>query len=202
MRLAQIKARLKNYNVGIAGCGGLGSNCAVALARTGIGGLILVDYDTVERSNLNRQYYFLNQLGMKKVEALKENIESIDPIVKVKTIFTILTPSNCAEIFRDSDLVVEALDKAEEKAWLIQTLMEKYSGMQVVSGSGIAGYGSNNKIKTRRYGNLWVCGDGETEVSDEDPPLAPKVSIVAGMEANQAVEILLKKIQENEDKTE
>ncbi|MBN2364252.1 sulfur carrier protein ThiS adenylyltransferase ThiF [candidate division WOR-3 bacterium] len=202
MKFDQIKTRLKNCNVGIAGCGGLGSNCAVILARTGIGGLILVDYDTVERSNLNRQYYFLNQLGRKKVEALKENIESIDPTVRVKTIFTKLTPSNCAEIFRDSDLVVEALDKAEEKAWLIQALMGKKPEMRVVSGSGIAGFGSNNRIKTRRYGNLWVCGDGETEVSDENPALAPKVSIVAGMEANQAVEILLKKIHENEDKTE
>jgi sulfur carrier protein ThiS adenylyltransferase len=72
MQDAEVRKRLIEFRIGIAGCGGLGSNCAVALSRVGIGRLILVDFDVVELSNLNRQYYFRDQIGLLKTEALTE----------------------------------------------------------------------------------------------------------------------------------
>ncbi|MBN1150581.1 sulfur carrier protein ThiS adenylyltransferase ThiF [candidate division WOR-3 bacterium] len=183
---------LRRRKVGIAGCGGLGSNCAVSLARAGIGGLLLVDFDFVTESNLDRQYYFINQVGKKKVEALQENILGVDPEVKVETFFGRIREDNVKELFGDCGLIVEALDVAQEKAFFIQKVSECFPRKPIVSGSGIAGYGSNNRIKTRRFGNLWVCGDGETEVSKQNPPLSPKVTAIANLQANQILEIILK----------
>ena len=68
--------KIQNKTIGIAGCGGLGSNCAIALARIGIGKLIIVDFDSIDKSNLNRQYYFIDQIGKPKVDALEYNISS------------------------------------------------------------------------------------------------------------------------------
>ncbi|MBN1619367.1 sulfur carrier protein ThiS adenylyltransferase ThiF, partial [candidate division WOR-3 bacterium] len=174
------------------GCGGLGSNCAMSLARTGIGKLVLADFDVVDESNLNRQYYFLSQTGKKKIEALKENILSVNPSVEIETHEVRIQSGNAEEIFRNSDVVVEAFDKAEDKAMLVGIILEKFPNKYIVSASGLAGYGSNNSIKTAAYGNLFLCGDGKTEVSDDNPPLAPKVPIVANMQANQVVELLMK----------
>ena len=80
----KIKIKLKNASVGIAGIGGLGSNASIALARAGIGRLVLVDFDKVDINNLDRQYYFLDQIGQLKVNAMKENIRRIDPKIKVE----------------------------------------------------------------------------------------------------------------------
>ena len=74
MRFSEIKTHLKKFRVGIAGAGGLGSNCAIALARSGVGTIVLSDFDVIEEPNLNRQYYFIDQVGMMKTVALKENI--------------------------------------------------------------------------------------------------------------------------------
>ena len=65
--------KLKRTCIGIAGCGGLGSNCAMALARAGVGRLVIADFDIVSAENLDRQYYFLDQVGQKKVLALRDN---------------------------------------------------------------------------------------------------------------------------------
>ena len=87
-----IHQKIKSAVVGIAGLGGLGSTLAIALARIGIGTLILVDFDVVEPSNLNRQQYFVHQIGMPKVEALQENISRVNPCVKVHTHLERLDP--------------------------------------------------------------------------------------------------------------
>ncbi len=179
--------------MGIAGCGGLGSNCAMSLARTGIGKLVLADFDVVDDSNLNRQYYFLSQIGKKKIEALKENILAVNPSAGVETYDVRIQSENAQIIFRDCDIVVEAFDKAEDKAMLVGTILEKFPDKYIVSASGLAGFGFNNSIKTVAHGNLFLCGDGITEVSDDNPPLAPRVSIVANMQANQVVELLMTK---------
>jgi sulfur carrier protein ThiS adenylyltransferase len=186
-----ILERLRNKSVGIAGCGGLGSNCAVALARIGIGRLVIADFDAVSADNLNRQYYFLEQVGQKKVQALKDNIRRIDPQVEVTACDRRLDPASVSEVFRDCQVIVEAFDRAEMKKMLIETVLERMPGKFVVAGSGLAGYGNNNDLRTRRIGNLFICGDERREVSDAAPPLAPRVGIVANLQANQAVEILL-----------
>ena len=182
---------LKNKTVGIAGAGGLGSNCAVALARVGVGNLIITDFDVIDKSNLNRQYYFLHQLGQKKVIALRNNINLINPEVKVNAIDIKLQAEDIVKIFSDCDVIVEAFDLAEMKHMIIETVLLEMPDKIIVSGVGLAGWGNNNSITISYSDRLIICGDGETEVSDDLPPLAPRVGIVANMQANQVLEILL-----------
>ncbi len=191
MTFKEIKKILKRKKIGIAGCGGLGSNCAVALARTGIGKLILADFDVVRKSNLNRQYYFTDQLGQKKVFALEDNIYFINPRVKIEAHDVKLDTAAIVKIFKNCDVIIEAFDDAEMKQMIIETVLEQLPDKPIISGIGMAGFGNSNSIKTEQHGNLYICGDQKTEVSEEMPPLAPRVGIVAMMQANKAIEILL-----------
>jgi len=186
-----IRDQIKTKTVGIAGCGGLGSNCAVALARVGVGKLILADFDVVETSNLNRQYFFRSQVGMPKVFALADNINRIDEGIQIDTHHLHLSAENIPVIFGDCDVIVEAFDKAEMKQMIVETVLDMMPGKKLVCGVGLAGWGDNDIIKMRAHDNLYICGDLENEVSDVFPPLAPRVGIVAHMEANQVLEILL-----------
>lgn len=195
MNSDQIKEILKNKTVGIAGCGGLGSNCAVALARAGMGKLIIADFDVVEKSNLNRQYYFHEQIGRKKVTGLSENIQSIDPTVKVETHDIKLDTKNIIGIFNNCDVIVEAFDKAEMKQMIIEAVGESLPQTPLVVGLGMAGWGDSNSIHTRQADNLFICGDEVKEVANNFPPLAPRVGIVANMQANTVLEILLDPIK-------
>lgn len=188
-----VRDHLKNFTVGIAGCGGLGSNCAVALARVGIGRLILADFDVVEESNLNRQYFFRSQIGEHKCYALKENISLIDDGVGIDTHVVILTPANIPDIYRNCDVIVEAFDSADQKQMIIETVMEKMPDTPLVSGVGMAGWGRSHLIRMERYDNLYICGDQKTEANESLPPLAPRVGIVANMQANTVMEILFEK---------
>jgi len=191
MRLEHITAILKNKRVGIAGCGGLGSNCTVALARAGVGTLVIADFDVVSVANLNRQYYFLDQVGMKKTEALKYNILRINPMIRIIAHDTRLTKENIPGTFTGCDAVVEAFDLADQKQVIIEAMLDKMPSMPLVVGSGMAGYGMNDVIRCRRAGNLWICGDETSEIGPEMPPMAPRVGMVAGMQANVVMEILL-----------
>lgn len=192
MRFDEIKEILSHKTIGIAGCGGLGSNCAVSLARSGIGKLVIADFDKVDQSNLNRQFYFFDQIGQQKSFTLEDNLYLVNPEVEVDAHDIKLTSKNIPELFTDCDIIVEAFDLAEMKQMIIETVMEKMPGTPLVTGVGVAGYGNNNSIHTKQDGNLYLCGDFDKEVSDDSPPLAPKVAIVANMQANLVLEILLK----------
>lgn len=135
-----VHEKVKNFSVGIAGLGGLGSNAAMSLARIGIGKLLLVDFDVVEPSNLNRQQYFIRHIGMKKTEALKDLIQECNPFVEVETIDTFLDESNMAEIFKDVDIIMEAFDNAVSKALLTNTVLTKMKDKKLVAASGMAGF--------------------------------------------------------------
>lgn len=191
MTFDQIKNKLKIKTVGIAGAGGLGSNCAVALARSGIGKLIIADFDVVSESNLNRQYYFYNQIGQIKVNALKENINQINPEVHITVHNTKIDRLNFPYIFSECDIIVEAFDKAEEKQMLIETALTEFPKKPIISGLGMAGYGNSNSLRSRQIDNLYICGDETSEISEDNPPLAPRVGIIANMQANLVLEILL-----------
>jgi sulfur carrier protein ThiS adenylyltransferase len=191
MTAEEIAKRLSGKRVGIAGCGGLGSNCAVALARVGVGELIIVDFDVISLGNLNRQYYFHDQIGFKKVYALKSNIERINPFVKVVTHDKRLTPENIPAIFTGCDVIVEAFDLADQKEMLLESILSTLPSVPVVVGLGIAGWGKNDKIHCRKVENIYVCGDEISEISSDLPPIAPRVGIVANMQANVVLEILL-----------
>jgi len=192
MRFSEIKTHLSKYTVGIAGAGGLGSNCAVALARSGVGTLIIADFDIVEEPNLNRQYYFISQIGSLKTTALKLNIKNIDTGVKVIDHPVKLDRNNITTIFARCNLIIEAFDNAEMKEMLIETVQMKMPGIPLIVGSGMAGFGNSNSIRCRKIDEtLYVCGDESSEVSDNHPPLASRIGIVANMQANTAIEILM-----------
>ena len=193
MRFEEIKNILKDKIIGIAGCGGLGSNCAVALARVGIGKLILADFDLIEESNLNRQYFFYDQIGKSKAEALKTNIEKINPAADVEAHNLKLEPQDIISLFNRCDVIVEAFDKAEMKEMIIETVQSELRGKPLVCGVGMAGWGGNESIKVERYDNLYIVGDRTSEVSNDNPPIAPRVGIVSNMMANVVLEILLGK---------
>ena len=193
MRFSEIKTHLGKFRVGIAGAGGLGSNCAVALARSGVGTLVLSDFDIIEEPNLNRQYYFTDQIGMMKTDALKENIERINPDVIVIPYQKRLDNKNIPEIFSGCNVIVEAFDRSDMKEMLIETVQMKMSGTPLVVGSGMAGWGESETIRCRKIDDtLYVCGDESSEVSSNLPPMAPRVGIVANMQANVVIEILMK----------
>jgi sulfur carrier protein ThiS adenylyltransferase len=192
MRFSEITSHLSKFKVGIAGAGGLGSNCAVALARSGVGTLVLCDFDHVESENLNRQYFFIDQVGMPKTLALKANIARINPAVSVITFQEKLNRDNIPQVFSECHVIVEAFDKAVMKEMLVETVQVKMPGKPVIVGSGVAGWGNNDMIRCRKIdNNLYVCGDESSEVSDSLPPMAPRVGIVANMQANMVIEILM-----------
>ncbi len=192
MNFEEIKLLLENKTVGIAGCGGLGSNCAVALARVGVGRLIICDFDIIVESNLNRQYYFYDQIGLKKAPTLKANIHKINPKIDVIACDIKLDSSSIVALFRECDVIVEAFDRADMKQMLLETVLTEMVEMPIVSGVGMAGWGNSNAIRMRQYGKLFICGDGVSEVSEEEPPLAPRVGMAANMQANTVLEVLLK----------
>lgn len=195
MGFRDVKAHLSKFRVGIAGAGGLGSNCAVALARSGVGTLVICDFDVVEPSNLNRQYFFSRQIGRLKTLALKENISEIDCEITVIASSEKLNESNIPEIFHGCDLLIEALDSAEMKQMFIETALTKFEGVAVIAGSGLAGWGGSNELRCRKIdASLFVCGDESSSDSPETPVMAPRVGIVACMQANLAIELLMKKI--------
>jgi sulfur carrier protein ThiS adenylyltransferase len=195
MNFSEIENHLKKFRVGIAGAGGLGSNCAAALARTGIGTLVIADFDKVEPSNLSRQYYFVDQVGMMKTAALKENLVRIRPEINIVAHQLKLDKKNITAIFTGCHVIVEAFDKAEMKEMLIETVQKELPGIPLIVGSGMAGWGNSEILKFRKIDEtLFVCGDELSEVSENSPTLAPRVGIVASMQANTVVEILMKQV--------
>lgn len=181
--------KLKQKVVAIAGCGGLGSNAAAALARSGLEKLKIADFDVVEASNLNRQYFFLQDVGKYKVNALADSLKKINPEVKIETFCTKLSSDNVCDFFRGADLLVEAFDSADSKLWLIERWSNLFPDKPVVCGSGIAGIGDFSEIHLKKRGNLYICGD---EYSDMNLGfIAPKVAIVANLQALTAIKILL-----------
>lgn len=183
-----VHAKINQATVGIAGLGGLGSAIAVALARIGIGKLVLADFDVVEPSNLNRQQYFIDQLGLPKADALEDNLQRINPYVHYEAHCVRISPDNISELFGAVDVMVEAFDRADQKAMLLQHFKAK----PIVAASGLAGYGPGDTIGVRRMGkNIYVVGDLSTGAAPGCGLMAPRVGIAAHMQANQVLRILL-----------
>ena len=183
------RAALESARVGIAGAGGLGSNCAMHLVRAGVKHLTIADFDVVNESNLNRQFFFRDQIGQKKVEALKANLLRIEPDADIRIVDTKLDASSTKELFADCTIVVEAFDVVEAKAMILAALAG--SGKKLVTASGLAGWGRSNAMRVRKMGNIVAIGDGETSVGDGAAPVSPRVGIAAAMEANAVVSLLL-----------
>lgn len=187
----QLRSIVSGATVGIAGAGGLGSNCAASLIRAGVRRLVIADFDEVTRSNLDRQYYFLSQVGRFKVEALKENLLAIDPDAQIVIHKLRVDPSVAKRIFAGCGVIVEAFDDAEEKVMLIETCLRVFPGAHIVAASGLAGIGNFEAIRVVHRGRLHLCGDFESETSPLSPPVAPRVGIVANLQADIVLELLL-----------
>lgn len=181
-------AILQQQTVAVAGCGGLGSNVAVLLARAGIGRLILIDHDVVEPSNLNRQHFFLDDLGQLKVEALAAHLRRIRPEIGLDLRPRKLEPADVPGLGA-ADLLVEAFDRAEAKRWLIEAWCEAFPDRWVIGASGLSGLGRTEHIGVRRSGKIVMCGDFTSDMAEG--LCAARVALVAAMQANLAVECLV-----------
>ncbi|MCR5208946.1 MAG: thiamine biosynthesis protein ThiF [Lachnospiraceae bacterium] len=183
--------RLVNSTVAICGLGGLGSNIAISLTRAGVGKLILIDFDKVDPSNLNRQQYKMCQLGMFKTEALSENLKEITPYVGIEYHTVKMDDDNIEELLKDADIVCEAFDKAENKAMLVNAVLEKFKEKIIISGSGMAGFGSANTISTKKVmKRLYLCGDTTSDVNDGIGLVASRVMVCAAHEAHMVIRLL------------
>ena len=186
-----LQKKISSAKVAVCGLGGLGSNIAIALARAGVGQLHIIDFDRVDISNLNRQQYFAEQVGLYKTEALSENLHRIAPYCKITTDCIKLDENNILSILKDDDIICEAFDVAEEKAILVNCILENFPEKFIVGGSGMAGLGSANTIKTRKImKNFYLCGDGESDVSDGMGLYSSRVMVCAGHQANMILRII------------
>lgn len=188
----EMQVKLRGAKVAVAGLGGLGSNIAVMLARSGIGKLLLVDFDVVDVTNLNRQMYFIPQLGKPKAEALPEILRQINPYLTYESVCVKVTPENVKELFYEYPIVCEAFDKPDQKAMLVRELLTQCPNTTVVSGNGMAGYGDTNEIRTQQMmGRLYVCGDQSTDVGNGIGLIAPRVAACAAHEANKVLQLIM-----------
>ena len=189
--MISIAENLANAAVGVAGMGGLGSVVAECLLRSGVGKLVIADFDVVEKSNLNRQRYFADQVGSLKVESAKENLLRINPKAVIETYNQKITAENAPHIFAEADVVAECLDDADQKQMLVETILTK-TDKTIVSGSGMAGFGDSNSIETRHISDrLIICGDFQSGIDNNKIVTAGRVGIVACHQANAIVELII-----------
>jgi len=188
----ELRARLHGCTVAIIGCGGLGSNVAEMLVRSGVGRLTLVDFDAVDERNLNRQFFFRDQIGMPKVIALAENLQRIRSDVRLDLVQDRVTPENLVGLVRGACAIVEAVDEAGVKAMIVNTCLAELPDIPLVTASGLAGYGSTNAIVTERMADgLYVVGDLTSDVRDGHPLFASRVMAAAAAQAHAVVRVLL-----------
>lgn len=187
----ELQKKFASATVAVCGLGGLGSHIAFALARAGVGRLILIDFDRVDITNLNRQQYKANQIGFDKTEALKENLKEIAPYVQIKTHCEKLTEKNIPEFLKEADIICEAFDNPECKALLTDTVLCLMKEKYLVAASGMAGLGSGNIICTRKItDHFYLCGDGVSEAADGMGLISSRVMLCAAHQAHMVLRIL------------
>lgn len=184
--------KLSAAKVAVAGLGGLGSNVAFALARIGVGHLHLIDFDRVDLTNLNRQQYFIRHIGLYKTEALKQELEEINPYLEILTDCVKVTEQNLKQLFCEEDIVCEAFDVPEAKAMLAAGIREHFPDKILVAASGMAGYGGSNAIHTRMiHEHFYLCGDEAAAPAPGNGLMAPRVALCAAHQANLITELIL-----------
>ena len=192
----ELQQAFSSATVAICGLGGLGSNIAIALARAGIGKLILIDFDRVDITNLHRQQYKADQIGMYKTDALTDNLREIAPYIELEAHIERITEDNAVTLLSDADIICEAFDDAECKAMLTNTVLSEMPDKYLVAASGMAGMGVTNSIKTRRItSKFYLCGDEMSEVSDGIGLVAPRVALCAAHQAHTVLRILAKQFE-------
>ena len=183
--------------VAVCGLGGLGSNIAIALARAGIGKLILIDFDRVDITNLHRQQYKADQIGMYKTVALAENLKEIAPYISLEIHTERITEDNVLTLLKDADIICEAFDDAECKAMLTEIVLTEMRDKYLVAASGMAGLYDANRIKTRKVASrFYLCGDEESDVADGLGLVSSRVMICAAHQAHTVLRILASNFEE------
>ena len=191
-----LQKKFSSATVAVCGLGGLGSNIAVSLARAGIGKLILIDFDRVDITNLNRQQYKAAQIGRFKTDALLENLKEIAPYIKTECHTVRINKENALSLLEKADIICEAFDNAECKAMLTDTVLENMPNKFLVAASGMAGMGSTNSIKTKRITKkFYLCGDGVSDVNDGIGLVAPRVMLCAAHQAHTVLRILAEEFE-------
>lgn len=187
----ELQNKISAARVAVCGLGGLGSNIAIALARAGVGHLHLIDFDRVDLTNLNRQQYAVGQLGQYKTDALRETLSLVSPYCDVTCDTIKITEENLPELLKNEDYICEAFDRAEAKAMLVSGVLEHFPEKYLVSGSGLAGLGSANTIRTRRVSKrFYLCGDGTSDSSVGLGLVASRVLVCAAHEANMILRLI------------
>ena len=193
---AELQKKISAARVAVCGLGGLGSNIAIALARAGVGHLHLIDFDRVDITNLNRQQYFVRQLGLLKTDALQETLTDIAPYCDITTSSVKITEDNFAQLLEKEDIVCEAFDCSEAKATLVNGVLERFPEKYLLSSSGMAGFGSANTIVTRHvFQHFYLCGDGMSDVNDGIGLVSSRVLTCAAHEAHMVIRILAGEIE-------
>ena len=189
---AKAVRKLQAACVAVCGLGGLGSNIAISLARAGVGKLILIDFDCVDVTNLHRQQYKANQVGLPKPEALLANLKEIAPYTEFETHFEKATAENLDKLVGSAQVICEAFDKAEAKAMLVNTVLETMPDKSRVAASGMAGFESGNTVRTRKVTDkFYICGDGVSDVDGGIGLVAPRVMLCAAHQALTAIRLIL-----------
>ncbi len=187
-------AMIQKIKVGIAGAGGLGSNCAQMLVRSGFIRFKLVDFDVIDHSNLNRQFYFQHQVGRAKVAVLRENLAMINGNVEAETLQQKVGPENVGGLFADCDVVVEAFDRPEYKKMIVEAYIN--TAKLLVAASGLAGWGDTDSITVRKIKeNFYLVGDLVSAISPACPPLAPRVHVAAAKQADVVLSYFLNRMR-------
>lgn len=193
----ELQKKFSSGKVAICGLGGLGSNIAISLARAGVGKLILIDFDRVDISNLHRQQYRVSQIGQNKTRALAAILREAAPYIEVVIHTVRITEENMEELLREVDIICEAFDRAEEKAMLVNGVLEKMPEKYLVAASGMAGLASANSIQTHRVTkNFYLCGDGTSDISDGMGLVSSRVMVCAAHQAHMVLRILADKYEE------
>lgn len=188
---SELQKKFSKAVVAVCGLGGLGSNIAISLTRAGIGKLILIDFDKVDITNIHRQQYKISQIGRYKTDALSDNLKEISPYTELETHKVLVNEDNAHSLLKDADIICEAFDKAECKAMLANTVLEKMPDKFLVSASGMAGIGSANSIKTRKVTDrFYICGDEISDVADSMGLFSTRVMLCAAHEAHTVLRIL------------
>ena len=191
-----VQKKFSAATIALCGLGGLGSNIAISLARVGIGKLILIDFDKVDITNLHRQQYKANQIGMNKTDALSENLKEIAPYIGIESHTVRITEDNAVELLKDVDIICEAFDNAECKAMLTNLILETMPNKFLVAASGMAGFGSANSIRTRKItSRFYLCGDEESDVQSEGSLVASRVMLCAAHQAHTILRILAEQFE-------
>lgn len=188
----EFQQRFRKATVGIMGLGGLGSAVALSLAKIGIGRIIIADHDVVVLSNIHRQHYFIDQIGMKKSAALKKTLIRVNPFIAITPLDVKLTEQNIPELFADTDIVVECFDKPEMKAAAMRCVLQHLPDTGYIGASGVAGCGSGNSIICKKIKpHVYIVGDDLSDEEKKGGLFAPRIGIAAHHQANQVVRLIL-----------